>query len=80
MQVVVQEVDGRLMVEPFSPAYFDLLERIPELKPYARAFPQLEVQGAGLRIGFREGGVTTLSREEVEVARTRFITGDGGAT
>jgi len=80
MQVVLQEVEERLLVEPFSAAYFDLLERIPELKPYARAFAQVEVQGEGVRIGFREGGVTSLSREELRMTRTRFITGDGGTS
>jgi Ca-activated chloride channel family protein len=78
-QMVLQEVEEELVIEPFSAAYFDLLERIPELKPYVRAFPQLEIQGRGLRIGIRDGGVTALSPEELEQARRGFFTGDGGA-
>jgi hypothetical protein len=79
-QMVLQKVEEELVIEPFSAAYFDLLERIPELKPYVRAFPQLEIQGRGLRIGIRDGGVTALSPEELEQARRGFFTGDGGAT
>lgn len=78
-QGVAPDGGRSLDVEPFSRAYFDLLERIPELRPYARAFEQVEIQGAAVRIGFRKGGVTTLTLEELERARSAFLTGDGGA-
>ena len=79
-QAGIGEVYEELTVEPFSRAYFDLLERIPELKPFALEFQQVEIQGQGLRISIREGGVTTLSGAQLERARFGFFTGDGGAT
>ena len=78
-QGVAPDGGRSLDVEPFSRAYFDLLERIPELRPYAQAFEQVEIQGAAVRIGFRKGGVTTLTPEELEKVRSGFLTGDGGA-
>jgi Ca-activated chloride channel homolog len=55
-----------LEVSPFGKGYFDLLELLPELRPYAQAFFQAEVQGKGIRIRFAEGG-----REELPVAVLR---------
>jgi len=75
----IREADEVLKVEPYSRAYFDLLERIPELKPYAQEFPQVEIQGRAIRISLQEGGLTTLARQDLERARARFITGNGAA-
>lgn len=75
----IREDDDLLQVEPFSRAYFDLLEVIPELKPYAQEFQQVEIQGMDTRIGFQDGGVTTLSKRELANARRRFVSGDGEA-
>jgi len=75
----MRETEEVLRVEPYSRAYFDLLESIPELQRFAREFPQVEIQGRSLRIGLQEGGLTSLSRQELEKARRGFISGDGEA-
>ena len=75
----MRETEEVLRVEPYSRAYFDLLESIPEFKRFAREFPQVEIQGESLRISLQEGGLTSLSRRELERARSRFISGDGEA-
>ncbi len=74
----IREVDDLLKVEPFSRAYFDLLKRIPELKPYAQAFEQVEIQGMNLRIAFQTGGKSSLNESELSAIRHRFLSGDGG--
>ncbi len=71
------KADAVLTVEPFSRAYFDLLERIPELKPFAQAFPRLEVQGEGLRIRILDGGRTELAPRALDSARSAFLQGGG---
>lgn len=68
-----RESDDVLEVAPFSRAYFDLLERIPELKPFAQEFAQLEIQGMRLRIRIREGGVGSMSPEALAEARAAFL-------
>jgi Ca-activated chloride channel family protein len=78
-EVGMRETEEVLRVEPYSRAYFDLLESIPELRRYAREFPQVEIQGESMRISLQEGGLTSLSRQELERARRRFISGDGEA-
>jgi Ca-activated chloride channel family protein len=65
-----------LEVEPYSDAYFDLLEALPELRPYAVAFTQVEIQGAGLRVRLTEGGVSTLSASALRGAKQAFRTGE----
>jgi Ca-activated chloride channel family protein len=77
-QMGIREADEVLTVEPYSRAYFDLLERIPELKLYAQEFPEVEIQGRRLRISFQDGGLIRLSGEELDRTRERFIHGDGG--
>lgn len=62
-----------ITVAPFSGAYFDLLEAIPELRAFAREFQQLEVQGVDLLIRIREDGVHRLSIEALESAREAFL-------
>ncbi len=64
-------------VEPFSRAYFDLLDRIPELKEFARELPQLEIQGHELRISITEGGQVSLSPGDLREIRGRFISAGG---
>jgi len=77
-QAGIREGDEVLRIEPFSRAYFDLLERIPELRPYARMFRELEIQGVTLRVRIQEGGVASLSSDALEKARAGFLSGDGG--
>jgi Ca-activated chloride channel family protein len=74
----LQEDQAALIVEPFSEAYFDLLEVLPELKPYARAFEEAEIQGAGLRIRFVRGGASTLSSADLLEAKLSFRSGVNG--
>jgi len=64
-------------VQPFSRAYFDLLDRIPELKGFARELPQLEIQGQKLRIRITDGGEVTLSPGDLREIRGRFISAGG---
>jgi len=75
-QVGLRETDEILRIEPFSRAYFQILERIPELKVYTLELPQLELQGVALRIGIQDGGRTTLSEDDLERARARFFSGE----
>lgn len=72
-QAGVRESDDVLEVAPFSRAYFDLLERIPELKPFAQEFAQLEIQGMRLRIRILEGGLESLLPEALAEARAAFL-------
>lgn len=74
----LQKDRAALVVEPFSEAYFDLLEVLPELKPYARAFEEAEIQGAGLRIRFVRGGASTLSSADLLEAKKSFRSGVDG--
>lgn len=76
-EVAHGEGDAVLTVEPFSRAYFDLLERIPELKAFAREFPQLEVQGEAIRIRILDGGLTELEPVALDSARSAFLQGGG---
>jgi Ca-activated chloride channel family protein len=75
-QTGVRESDEVVRVEPFSRAYFDLLDRIPELRPVAQEFHQFEIQGVSLRILVHEGGAATLSPDALRTARARFLFGD----
>lgn len=75
MDAEAREDGETVTVEPFSPAYFDLLEMVPELKPFAQEFSELEVQGVALRIRIREGGDAQLSPEALAAVRTAFMVG-----
>jgi hypothetical protein len=77
-QAGIREGDDVLKVAPFSRAYFDLLDRVPELKAFAKELDQFEIQGAALRIRIEDGGPLVLSQEELSQARTGFLPGDGG--
>ena len=52
-------------VRPFSQAYFDLLERLPELRVYWRDSDRILVSGAEVSIGLDEDGATRLSNSEL---------------
>ena len=52
-------------VKLFSAAYFDLLQQLPELEPYARALPALLIAGGGVSIRFGEDGTETLTAAEL---------------
>jgi len=52
-------------VKPFSQAYFDLLERLPELRSYWRDSNRIVVSGAEVSIGLDENGATRLSNSEL---------------
>jgi hypothetical protein len=72
-QAGIRDSDDVIDVAPFSRAYFDLLDAIPELKLYVQEFSQLEIQGRTLRIRFSSGGVPTLSGKAVAEARVQFL-------
>lgn len=58
--------DKRLTeVKPFSEAYFDLLERLPELRGYWRDSDRILVSGAEVSIELDENGATRLSNSEL---------------
>jgi Ca-activated chloride channel homolog len=74
---VWKEVQGSegsnvLDVAPFGRGYFQLLELLPELRLYARAFSQVEIQGKELRIRFVEGGGEELSQADLRAAERGF--------
>jgi Ca-activated chloride channel family protein len=52
-------------IEPFSDAYFRVLEALPELKTSLTAFDQVEVAGSRVRVATRAGGLQRLSAEEL---------------
>ncbi|MCI0435502.1 MAG: VIT and VWA domain-containing protein [Gemmatimonadetes bacterium] len=53
-------------IAPFSPAYFALLERLPELKPYWKQYDAVLVAGRDLSIRLRSDGAAQLSRAELD--------------
>ncbi|MBI4500250.1 MAG: VWA domain-containing protein [Gemmatimonadetes bacterium] len=53
-------------VEPFSQAYFRLLEVLPELKPYVQAFEHVVIAGRNARIEIAAGGVQRLGAGEMD--------------
>ena len=52
-------------VKPFSEAYFDLLERLPELRAYWRDSDRILVSGADVSIGLDESGASRLSNSQL---------------
>ncbi len=73
----IQEETELLTIQPFSRAYFDLLDRIPELRVFATTMDAFEVQGVELRVRIREGGEDTLSAKVLRTVRRAFLDGDG---
>jgi len=53
-------------VEPFSDAYFALLDRLPELKRYWSEFDRVLVSGKRVSIALDAGGAATLGAAELE--------------
>lgn len=58
-------------VEAFSPAYFELLRRLPELQPVVQRFDRVLVAGAGLSIRIGGSGITAARDVAAVVARFR---------
>lgn len=55
-----------ISVEPFSAAYFKLLEKLPELTPYLSAFDTVIVRGRDVSIRVAAGGSSTLAATELD--------------
>lgn len=53
-------------VEPFSDAYFALLDRLPELKPYWSEFERVLVSGKRVSIALDTRGAATLGTAELD--------------
>ena len=49
-----------ITIEPFSTAYFALLQALPELEPYWKAFNQVVVNGRSTSIKLQPGGAKQL--------------------
>ena len=61
-------------LEPFSPAYFDVLAKLPELTPYWSAFESVVVAGRQVSIRLASGGRSTLTAQEVVAVARDFRT------
>ncbi|MFG1691405.1 hypothetical protein ACGF5M_04550, partial [Gemmatimonadota bacterium] len=55
-----------VVIEPFSDAYFRLLEVLPELKPYWQALDDVEVAGEKVNLRLAEDGVERLSARRIQ--------------
>jgi Ca-activated chloride channel family protein len=55
-----------ITIEPFSAAYFKLLERLPEITPYLRTFDAVIVRGRDVSIRVAAGGVSTLGASDLD--------------
>lgn len=53
-------------LKAFSPAYFALLQKLPELKPYLTAFERVEVAGGKVRVRIGTEGAEQLSAAELD--------------
>jgi Ca-activated chloride channel family protein len=58
-------------VEPFSPAYFELLRRLPELGSIVQRFDRVVVAGERVNIRFAPGGMTEVREIATVVRRFR---------
>ncbi len=52
-------------IEPYSAAYFQVLEALPELKAYLSRLDTLELSGVRVRLGFKAGGARTISAADL---------------
>jgi Ca-activated chloride channel family protein len=52
-------------VEPYSPAYFELVRRLPALKTYFALSDRLLIVGEGVALELADGGVTRLSSADM---------------
>jgi Ca-activated chloride channel family protein len=55
-----------VVIEPFSDAYFRLLEVLPELKPYWQALDDVLVAGEGVNLRLGEDGIDNLSARRIQ--------------
>jgi Ca-activated chloride channel family protein len=58
-------------IAPFSPAYFAVLQALPELKPIVQRFDRVQVAGRAVTIRFDAGGLTREADVAALVARFR---------
>jgi hypothetical protein len=58
-------------IAPFSPAYFEVLRQLPELKPVVQRFERVVVAGRTVSIRFDAGGRTSVTGVAELVARFR---------
>jgi Ca-activated chloride channel family protein len=61
-------------IEPFSAAYFAVLAKLPELKPYWSAFEAVVVAGRQVSIRVAAGGRSTLMPGEIDALVASFRT------
>lgn len=65
---IEEGVDGALptvVVEPFGSAYFEILHRIPELRPVLDHFDRVTLAGVTVNLGFAPGGVERIGGAEL---------------
>jgi hypothetical protein len=58
-------------IEPFSPAYFEVLRQLPELTDVVQRFDRVVVAGRRVSIRFEAGGRTGAAEARDVVARFR---------
>ena len=59
-------------VAPFSSAYFTLIERLPQLKPFVALGSRVIIAGDGLAIELDEAGATNWSGGELDAVLSAF--------
>jgi hypothetical protein len=59
-------------VEPFSDAYFELIDRLPALRAYFALGDQVIVAGDGLAVKLADGGLTSWRRRELSSVIAAF--------
>ena len=59
-------------IEPFSDAYFRLLDALPELKPYVQALDQVVIAGRSAKIEIASGGMQHMSSGELSRLVSEF--------
>jgi Ca-activated chloride channel family protein len=63
---------GVVHLSPFSDAYFAVLTRLPELRPYLTAFDAVTIAGGRVSIRVARGGVSTLTATALETLVSEF--------
>ncbi len=61
-----------LEIEQFSDAYFEVLERLPELEGYLKEFGEVLVAGVEVSIKIGGGGESVLSPLRISTLTTAF--------
>ena len=59
-------------VAPFSDAYFDLVEKLPGLRPFFALGDRVIVAGDGLAVKLAADGLTTWKRGELKTTLAAF--------